>query len=629
MGLTSLWFFRSFIRIVSVCVALGVATRHPKTVIGSLYLNTDQWLITAVLMLTLVLFVWGKYRHDVVAAIALGLCVLAGLVEAEDAFAGFSHPAVVTVAAVLVISDALRRSGVVDMIVQKILPYTENPLSHILIMTSVVTLASAFMNNVGALALMLPVALATCSKHQRSPALILMPLAFGSILGGMTTAIGTPPNIIIAMMRAEVSGEPFNMFDFSPVGVAIAIMGVLFITLLGWRLIPAARLKSSSPEQLFAIDEYLTEVIVTTNSGLVGRPVEDIDGLDDGSIEVVGVAHRHGKTLSMRPGQQLNAGDILILQADPSEVQPLLDKNDLELITSADKKFAELTKDDLTLVEGVIKRGSVLDGRDVSFLRRRSGSSLALVGLAREGQQIRKRLRREQFKAGDILLLQGAADDVDEQLRELGMIPLAERNLSLGQPKKIAIALAIFAIAIALGVAKVLPLAIVFCLAVVVYLLLDILPVRNLYDAIDWPVIILLSAMIPVGSALQSTGLTQLLATQVLALTEGIPVYLVIGLVLVVTMFLSDIINNAATAVIMAPLAYGIAFGLGVSPDPFFMAVAVGASCAFLTPIGHQSNTLVLGPGGYAFGDYWRMGLPLEIMIVLLAVPLILLVWPL
>ncbi|WP_394165054.1 SLC13 family permease [Neptunomonas phycophila] len=591
-------------------------------------MNTDQWLITAILMLTLVLFVWGKYRHDIVAAIALGLCVLAGLVAADEAFVGFSHPAVITVAAVLVISDALRRSGVVDVIVQKILPYTESPLSHILIMTTVVTVASAFMNNVGALALMLPVALATCSKHQRSPALILMPLAFGSILGGMTTAIGTPPNIIIAMMRAEASGESFSMFDFSPVGVAIAIMGVLFITLVGWRLIPAARLKSSSPDQLFAIDEYLTEVIVTADSSLVGKSVDEIDGLQDASIEIVGIAHRHGKTMSMRAGQLLNAGDILLLQADPSEVQPLLDKNELELITSADKKFSKLTQGELTLVEGVIKKGSVLEGRDVPFLRRRSGGSLALVGLAREGQHIR-RLRRKQFKAGDILLLQGAVDDINERLSELGMIPLAERNINLGQPKKIAISLAIFTIAIALGMAKILPLAIVFCLAVIVYLLLNILPVRNLYDAIDWPVIILLSAMIPVGSALQSTGLTELLATQVLTLTQGMPVYLIIGLVLVVTMFLSDIINNAATAVIMAPLAYGIAMGLGVSADPFFMAVAVGASCAFLTPIGHQSNTLVLGPGGYAFGDYWRMGLPLEIMIVLLAVPLILLVWPL
>ncbi|MEH6577604.1 MAG: SLC13 family permease [Amphritea sp.] len=591
-------------------------------------MNLEQSLVSAVLLLTLILFVWGKYRHDVVAAIALGLCIITGLVPADDAFSGFGHPAVITVAAVLVISDALRRSGVVDMVAQKILPYTEHPFSHILVLTAVVTVVSAFMNNVGALALMLPVALATCAKHNRSPAMILMPLAFGSILGGMTTAIGTPPNIIIAMMRAEVSGEAFNMFDFSPVGVAIALVGVIFITLIGWRLIPAARLKRSSPEQLFAIDDYLTEVIISESSSLVDCPIDDIEGLNDSSIDVIGMAHRHGRTVSLKQGQLLKAGDILILQADPSEIQPLLDKNDFELITSADKKFAELTQGDLTLVEAVIKRGSLLDGRDVPFLRRRSGSSLALVGLAREGQRVRRRLRRQTFQAGDILLLQGASDNVEEQLSQLGMIPLAERNLNIGQPKKVAIALTVFALAIALGVAKVLPLAVVFLMAVMVYLLLDILPVRNLYDAIDWPVIILLAAMIPVGNALQTTGLTQILATQVLSLTEGLPLYLIIGLVLVVTMFLSDIINNAATAVVMAPLAYGIAMGLGVNPDPFFMAVAVGASCAFLTPIGHQSNTLVLGPGGYEFGDYWRMGLPLEILIVLLAVPMILLVWP-
>ena len=591
-------------------------------------MNVEQSIIAAILLLTLVLFIWGKYRHDIVAGIALCLCVITGLVSADEVFSGFGHPAVITVAAVLVISEALRRSGVVDMIAQKILPYTEHPFSHILVLTTVVTVASAFMNNVGALALMLPVALATCAKHNRSPAMILMPLAFGSILGGMTTAIGTPPNIIIAMMRADVSGVPFNMFDYSPVGAAIAIVGVLFITLIGWRLIPAERLSRSSPEQLFAINDYLTEVIVTENSDLVGQSLEKIEGLTDSSVEIVGLAHRHGKTMSLQYGHLLKAGDILIMQGEPSEIQPLLDKNDLELVTSADKKFAELTSDDLILVEGVIKSGSALEGRDVPFLRRHSGSSLALVGLARQGHRVRRRLRRQTFRAGDILLLQGAADTINEQLSELGMIPLAERNINLGQPKKIAVALTIFVLAITLGVAKILPLAIVFVLAVLIYVLLDILPVLNLYDAIDWPVIILLAAMIPVGGALESTGLTQVLASTVLSLTEGLPVYLIVGLVLVVTMFLSDIINNAATAVVMAPLSYGIASGLQLSPDPFFMAVAVGASCAFLTPIGHQSNTLVLGPGGYQFGDYWRMGLPLEFLIVVLAVPLILIVWP-
>ncbi len=591
-------------------------------------MSVEQSIITAILLLTLLLFIWGKYRHDLVASIALALCVLTGLVSTEDAFAGFGHPAVITVAAVLVISEALRRSGVVDMIAQKILPYTEHPVSHIVLLTSVVTIASAFMNNVGALALMLPVALSTCAKHQRSPAMILMPLAFGSILGGMTTAIGTPPNIIIAMMRAEVSGEAFKMFDFSPVGAVIAVLGVLFITLVGWRLIPTARLQRSATEQLFAINDYLTEVVIVEGSALVGQPFETIAGLSESSIDVVGLAHRHGPVLSLRTGQRLNAGDILILQADPSEVQQLLDRNELELITSADKRFQQLAQGELVLIEGVVKKGSLLEGRDVSFLRRSSGSTLVLVGLARQGVRIGRRLRRQIFQAGDILLMQGAAETADGQLSQLGMIPLAERNLSLGQPKKVAVALGIFAVVIGLGVANVLPLPIAFLLAVMLYLLLDILPIRNLYDAIDWPVIVLLAAMIPVGGALQSTGLTQLLATQVLTLTEGLPLYLIVGLVLVVTMFLSDIINNAATAVVMAPLAYGIATGMGVSADPFFMAVAVGASCAFLTPIGHQSNTLVLGPGGYAFGDYWRMGLPLELLIVLVAVPLILIVWP-
>ena len=418
----------------------------------------QQLLIAIILLLTIVLFIWGKYRHDIVAGLSLGSCVLTGLVSSELAFTGFGHPAVITVAAVLVISDVMRRCGVVDLIAQTLMPYTQNLLIHILLLTAVVTIASSFMNNVGALALMLPVAISTCAAHNRSPAILLMPLAFGSILGGMTTAIGTPPNIIIAMMRAEVSGEAFSMFDFSPVGVCIALVGVLFIGLIGWRLIPKERLNRSAPEQLFAIGDYLTEVIINENSELVGQSADVIKGLEKGSIEVVGIAHRHGETMSMKRFQRLQAGDILILQADPSEIQLLLDHNDLELITSADKKFAELTQGNLTLVEGVIKRGSCLEGRGVPYLRRRSNSSLALVGLAREGKRVQRRIRKQTFKAGDILLLQGAAEAVEEQLSELGLVPLAERNLTLGGPRKVTMALSIFALAVALGVLKILPL---------------------------------------------------------------------------------------------------------------------------------------------------------------------------
>jgi di/tricarboxylate transporter len=592
-------------------------------------MTNQQILIAAILFLTIGLFIWGKYRHDIVAALSLGCCVLTGLVSADLAFIGFSHPAVITVAAVLVISDVMRRCGVVDLIAHALMPYTKNLLGHILLLTVVVTIASSFMNNVGALALMLPVAITTCAKHNRSPAILLMPLAFGSILGGMTTAIGTPPNIIIAMMRAEVTGEPFSMFDFSPVGVAIAAIGVLFVGLIGWRFIPKERMNRSAPEQLFAIGDYLTEVIIREESELVGQSADAIKGLEEGNVEVVGIAHRHGETMSMKRFQLLKAGDILILQADPSDIQPLLDKNDLELITSADKKFEELTQGNLTLVEAVIKRGSCLEARDVPFLRRRSNSSLALVGLAREGKRVQRRIRRQKFRAGDILLLQGAAETIEEQLSDLGLVPLAERNLTIGSKRRVAIAMAVFSMAVALGVLKILPLAIVFVLAVMVYVLLELIPVRNLYDAIDWPVIILLAALIPVGKALEQTGLTALMADQLLQITSELPVFVIITLLLVMTMWLSDVINNAATAVVMAPLAYSISQGLNVNPDPFFMTVAIGASCAFMTPIGHQSNTLVMGPGGYEFSDYWRMGLPLDVIIVIVAVPLIMYVWPL
>ncbi len=591
-------------------------------------MTTEQYQISFIVLVALVLFVWGRIRHDIVAGIALGLCVLTGLTSADDAFLGAGHPAVVTVAAVLIISDALKRSGVVDLITMRILALTRHPLMHVLSLTAIVAVASAFMNNVGALALMLPVALATAAKNERSPAMLLMPLAFGSILGGMMTSIGTPPNIIIASIRSETAGTPFNMFDFSAVGATVAALGVAFVSLIGWRLIPKERMNKSPTEQLFAIDDYLTEVRIPVASKLIGESVEDLDGLDGNSVEVIGLAQRYGRTMNLPYRYRLKEGDILILQADPGDIQTVLDRYDLELITSEDGNFRKMSGGELALAEGVIQRGSVLEGRDVQYLRRLSGSSLALVGLASQGQQVRRRLRRQTFQVGDILLLQGTADSLETQLPELGLLPLAERSLSLGLPRRVGLALGIFVVAIGLGVAEILPLTIAFTLAILVYLLLKILSPQQLYTPVDWPVIVLLMAMIPVGKALEETGLTQVLAEQILSLTASYPLYLTLGLTLVVTMFLSDVINNAATAVVMAPISIDIAAGLGVSADPFLMAVAVGASCAFLTPIGHQSNTLVMGPGGYKFSDYWRVGLPLEVMIVLAAVPMILLVWP-
>jgi di/tricarboxylate transporter len=592
-------------------------------------LSVQQFIVFGVLGGVLVLFAWGRWRYDLVALTAMVVVVIAGIVPTADALAGFGHPAVITVAAVLVISRALRNSGIVDLLASKLIPWTENAVAHVAVLTGAVALASAFMNNVGALALMLPVALSTAAKHQRSPAMLLMPLAFGSILGGLTTLIGTPPNVIIASYRAQLTGAPFKLFDYTPVGGVVALLGVAFVALLGWRLIPAARRGHVSTEQTFEINDYITEVRIGENSPLVGKRLGDIEDFNSDDVVTVGLVR--GKNRALHPSDQriLQTGDLLILKTDPATLKATIDKHKLTLVASSASALQDLKMEDLRLVEAIVTPGSVLEGRDTQFLRRRSRRTLSLIAMARQGVTTRTRLRQQVFQAGDILLLQGDAENISDTLGELGLLPLAERDLQITQPRRIGIALGIFVTAILAGALNLIALPVAFIGAIIAYVLLDILPTRDLYRHIDWPIIVLLGAMISVGQALEATGATTLIASAVVGLTRALPDLAILALVLIVTMCLSDIINNAATALVMAPIAVGIAAQLNANADAFLMAVALGASCAFLTPIGHQSNTLVMGPGGYRFGDYWRMGLPLETVIVLVSIPLIAVAWPL
>lgn len=592
-------------------------------------MSNQQLLISGILLATLVAFVWGRWRYDLVAMFSLMASVVAGIVAPDEAFEGFGHPAVITVAAVLIISSALRNAGVVDEVASRISHLTETPILHIAALTGVVTVASAFMNNVGALALMLPIAMSTAQERKRSPGLILMPLAFGSLLGGMMTLIGTPPNIIVASIRAKESGEPFSMFDFAPVGLPVAIVGFAFITLIGWRLIPRARLEYKEDASLLAAGVYLTEAQVPSDSPLVGQTLGEIDGLDEDNVEVIGVAGKRRFARAVRAGYQIAEEDILILRARSDDLKAFLNRHGLELRSTATPTFIQPSPDNEIMAEGIVRNDSPLIGRGVEYIRRQTGRTLALVGLARQGRPVTQRLRQQVFRAGDVLLLHGDSESVDHQFGSLGLWPLMRRPINLNRTRKIALASAIFALAIVLGIAGLVTLPIAFILAVGAYVLTGILNTRQIYDDVDWPVIVLLAAMIPVGNALTTSGTTQLVADGLIQVTEGLSVPLILTLLLVVTMLLSDVINNAATALVMAPLGIAMANTLGVSADPFLMAVAVGASCAFLTPIGHQCNTLVMGPGGYKFSDYWRMGLPLEILITVISVPTILWAWPL
>jgi di/tricarboxylate transporter len=586
------------------------------------------------------LFIWGRWRHDVVALGALLACVIAGLVPEREAFTGFGHPAVITVACVLVLSHGLQRTGAVSRLAQRLLPSGAGVLLSIAALTSLGALLSAFMNNVGALALLMPIALQIAARLELPPGRVLMPLAFGTILGGMTTLIGTPPNLIVSSFRAQHGDGPFAMFDFSPVGVAVALAGVLFITLLGWRLVPRREVGNAAS---FDTGHYLTEARVKEGGKAQGKTLREIEQLlDEADAQVVAMVRNKLRLTAPNPRRVLQADDVLVIEADPQELGEVLGQLDLLLEAEREAQEAEQKEDkegetekktsnneDRALQELLVKPDSSLIGRSASSTRLRSRYSINLLAISRQSHRSIKRLRSTLIQSGDVLLMQGSTEDIGEFASDYDCVPLAARAINIPDPRQANLALGIMLLAIAAAAFGLLSAAIAFASGVLAYMLLRLIPLRAVYESIDWPVIVLLGALIPVAGAMSSTGAADLLARLLMEnLAQGNAI-ITLTLLLVVTMTLSDFMNNAATAAVMCPIALSAASQLGVSPDALLMAVAIGASCSFLTPIGHQNNTLILSPGGFRFGDYWRLGLPLEILVVLISVPLLLWVWPL
>lgn len=589
-------------------------------------MTIPQMLIFANLFMVLVLFIWGRWRYDVVALLALLVAVIVGIVPASEAYIGFSNPAVITVAAVLVVSRGLQNSGIIERLVHILDRAGQNLTLQVALLTSLVAFLSAFMNNVGALAIFIPVAVRMARKNNLSPGIFLMPMAFASLLGGMTTVIGTPPNIILANFRAQTGSAPFGMFDFTPVGLGVALVGLLFVSLVGWRLVP--RRKSASSGDLFEIQEYITELKLTAESTLIGRRIRDLPRLAKADAQIVGLIRGGVHHIAPSSFEVLQDQDILIAEADAENLKKLLGSG-LELSESKFSNLKELESEDIQILEAIIKPGSVAQYQTARSLNLRARYGVNLLGISREGTRLRKELGQVVLHPGDILLLQGRSGVLQESFTSLGLLPLADRGLDLSKSRSAYLALGIFAVSILVAAFNLLPVQVAFMGAAVAMVITRVVNLRDAYQSIDWPILVLLGGMIPVGQALETTGGADLIANGILSLANQTPPAVTLVVILVGTMFLSDLVNNAAAALLMAPIAVSVAQGLGVSIDPFLMAVAIGASCAFLTPIGHQSNTLVLGPGGYRFGDYWKMGLPLEILIAVVAIPLLLVFFPL
>ena len=658
-------------------------------------MSTEQLLILSILVGTIAAFLWGRWRHDMVAIAALLACVLSGLVQPGDAFAGFGHPAVVTVACVLVLSRALQTSGAVDALTQAVLPAGAGPTLSIGALTLLAAVLSAFMNNVGALALLMPVALQLSNRLELPPGKLLMPLAAASILGGTTTLIGTPPNLIVSGFRANQPGmSGFGMFEFTAVGLPLTLVGIGFIVVLGWRLVPA---RSQAAGGRFDTGAYITEARVLPDSRVAGMRLRELEGdLDEADAQVVGLVRNDVRMIAPSGGRLIRAGDILVIEADIEALAKLVSRLGLELeeakapekksedaaappsaqsdtrgkspdqpVTvqpeavfaavavdqageSATKASAparepdaapaekaatedagEARTDDIILMELVVRPESALNGRSASDILLRSRYGLNLLAMSRAGARTRVRLRTLKLRPGDLLLMQGPSDTLVDFSADFGCVPLARRDLHIPDRRRAVTATMIMLAAVTVAALGWLPAAVSFAAAVLASMALRTVSPRAVYEAVDWPVVVLLAALLPVAGAMQATGAAELIARLLLEGLANGDAIIGLAVILVTTIVLTDLMNNAATAAVMAPIGLGAALQLGVNPDTFLMAVALGSSCAFLTPIGHQNNTLILGPGGFRFGDYWRMGLPLDLIVIALGIPVLLWAWPL
>jgi di/tricarboxylate transporter len=585
-------------------------------------LTTAQVLAFTVIAIMMVAFIWGRFRYDIVAAAALLVSVVVGIVPAEAAFSGFSDDIVIIVGSALIVSAAVSRSGIMEILLQRYAPNVASPRIQLIILVTVVAALSAFVKNIGALAIMIPIAFQMARRSSVSPSMFLMPMSFAALLGGLMTQIGTSPNIIVSRLRQDLTGTSFSMFDFTPVGLALTLAGIVFLALFYW-LLPSRQREGLTVSQAMEITNYTTEATVGADSGMLQKTVSDLQKLGGGRAMVMSIIGPDNKRRVPFPDAKLREGDRLVLEGEPEALDALVERGGLTMSDREHDRHAEISA-----IEAIIGPNSDLIGATASEFALFERTGLNLLAVSRRDRRFNERLGHIRLEAGDVVLLQGNRDALGEQLRALDCLPLAERNLKLGAVRNRLLPLGILAVAMVVTAIGALPVPVAFFAAAVIMVASRTLPLRDIYGQLDGPILLMLAALIPVADSLRATGATELIAVGLSQLSVGLPPFAALGLIMLAAMAVTPFLNNAATVLVMAPIAATFAGDLGLRPEAFLMAVAIGAGCDFLTPIGHQCNTLVMGPGGYRFGDYWRLGLPLSILVVLIAVPLLLIVWP-
>jgi di/tricarboxylate transporter len=586
----------------------------------------QQALAFGLVIVTIGLFIWGRFRYDLVSLGALAASVALGVTPARKAFDGFSSDVVVIIACALVVSAGFAKSGVIEAFLRPVTPRLKSIQAQAPVFVAATAVLSMATKNVGALAILMPIALQTARRTGTSPSSLLMPMSFASLLGGLVTLVGTSPNIIVSQVRQDVLGKPFGMYDFAPVGLSLTAVGIVFLS-VAYRLVPRHRTAAATLEGALASKPYVTEATVPGDWNAEKRRVADLHGLTAGDVKVVALIRAGQRRTQPHPNLHIRPGDRLLLEGEQEALDQLIARTRLRLARGDKPVSTAEPFEEIRVVEVVIEPDSPLVGRSARRLNLHGDHGVNLLAVSRAGYRLSQTLRTVRFRAGDIVMLQGGERALPGALRDLGLLPLAQREVRLGDLRRATAPVVILA-AVMLGVAfHLVPVAIAFFAAAVAMVAFGGLRMREAYAALDGPVLVLIGALIPVGEAIHATGGADLVAAALAHIMAGASPLLALAAMMLLAMLSAPFMHNAPTVLVFGPIAAGLAQRLHLNPDAFLMAVATGAASDFLTPIGHQSNTLVMAPGGYRFWDYPRLGAPLSLAVLAAGTGLISFFW--
>ena len=596
-------------------------------------MTPDIAIVLGIITLMFVLFVKEIFPLDVTALVVLIIFLVIGNLTLEEAISGFSNQAVITIAVLFILSHALQKSGILEYGVVRLNKLTErSKLLGLTVFLITVAFASAFVNNTAIVAIFIPITIRLAQKYNLSPSKLLIPLSYIAIMGGTLTLVGTSTNLLVNSIYVNTTmAEPLGMFEFSRYGIFILLIGLLYIIFAVPFILPS-RTVTSSLTQSYHMGGYLTELKVAEESPLVGRTFMERSINKNYDITVLDII-REGMVISKNIRNTIiHPGDVLFVRGSLENFLRMKEVEKVTMLTDEKLTQAELIHDDNTLVECLLTQQSELVGKslmEINF-RRRFGSFI--LAIRREGAILRRKIAHVMLRAFDTLLVYGPRDKIKELSESGNFIVLGEIEATLQKNRFWWVSLVVIISAVFLAALGLVPILKGALVGMIILLVLRVISTNEAYQSINWQVIVLIAALIPIGIVIQKSGTAEWLATAMNNVVEQFdpalrPVVMV-SLIYLMTMILTEMASNAATAIIMTPIAISVAMQIGLDPKPFIFSVCFAASASFITPIGYQTNLMVYGPGGYKFSDYVKVGLPLAIFLWIMATFLIPVLWP-